>query len=104
MGVQDVMGNHLAHFQSACFAGQIVTVTPIQFADGCFIPGPSSGQLFMQPAAATTNQSSTQGVHTLVQPNTLSANLPIRNENNQVGSAAKTKKPTKGLGSSMWAK
>ncbi|KAJ4264814.1 hypothetical protein NW762_005057 [Fusarium torreyae] len=104
MSVQNVLGNSLAQFQSAHFAGQIVTVTPIQFADGCFIPGPSSGQLFIQPAAATTNQSSTQDVHTLVQPNTFSANLPILNENNQVGSAAKTKKPTKGLGSSIWAK
>ncbi|KAF4967816.1 hypothetical protein FSARC_4708 [Fusarium sarcochroum] len=101
---QHAMGNNLAQVQSAYFAGQIVTVTPIQFADGCFIPGPSSGQLFMQPATATINQLPTLGVHTQAQPSTFSANLPIRNENNQAGSAAKMKKPIKGLGSSMWAK
>lgn len=78
-------------------SGQIVAVTPIQFADGHVIPGPSSGLFIIHPAHSLDQMP--------MQLGTFSADLPIREaeSSNATAHVAKPRKPTKGLTASMWA-
>ncbi|KAM0243028.1 hypothetical protein ACHAP5_006989 [Fusarium lateritium] len=83
---------------SVLSSGQIVAVTPIQFADGRVIPGPSSGLFIIHPSPSLDQRP--------IQPGTFSTNLPIREteSSNAVAHVARPRKPTKGLTASMWAK
>jgi hypothetical protein len=96
----NVMPETLAH--SAPSSGQIVAVTPIQFADGHVIPGPSSGLYIIHPAPSL-DQMPTSG--TQMHLGTFSADLSIREaeSSNAAAHTAKPRKPTKGLTASMWA-
>ncbi|KAM0197165.1 hypothetical protein ACHAPI_005386 [Fusarium lateritium] len=83
---------------SVLSSGQIVAVTPIQFADGRVIPGPSSGLFIIHPSPSLDQRP--------IQPGTFSTNLPIREaeSSNAVAHVTRPRKPTKGLTASMWAK
>ncbi|KAF4978372.1 hypothetical protein FZEAL_5231 [Fusarium zealandicum] len=89
-------------------AGHIITVTPIQFADGCVFTGPSNGQLFVQSQVGTFNQPQTSLMQLPSMPNTGSLNLPARNAENIAPAmvqkpANMSRRVTKGLSSSMWS-
>ncbi|RBR12607.1 uncharacterized protein FIESC28_08564 [Fusarium coffeatum] len=88
-----------------CLTGQMIIVTPIQITDGQLISGTPSSRLVMEPKSPDTNQAQTLNVQV---PDSFVPNLPGRGvEGSNSGSAAhpsKPRKPTKGLGSSMWAK
>jgi hypothetical protein len=90
-----VMTESLVH--SVPSSGQIVAVTPIQFANGHVIPGPSNGLFVIHPAPSLDQ--------TPMQLGTFSADLPIREaeSSNAAAHVAKPRKPTKGLTASMWA-
>lgn len=96
-------------FHSAPSSGQIIAVTPIQFADGHVIPGPSSGLYIIHPAPSLDQmptprmQMSTSGMQ--MHLGTFSADLSIREteSSNAAAHTARPRKPTKGLTASMWA-
>ncbi|KAI6751155.1 hypothetical protein HG530_014069 [Fusarium avenaceum] len=103
----NVMPESLVH--SAPSSGQIIAVTPIQFADGHVIPGPSSGLYIIHPAPSLDQmptpriQMSTSGMQ--IHQGTFSADLSIREteSSNAAAHTARPRKPTKGLTASMWA-
>ncbi|KAG5665097.1 hypothetical protein KAF25_009222 [Fusarium avenaceum] len=103
----NVMPESLVH--SAPSSGQIIAVTPIQFADGHVIPGPSSGLYIIHPAPSLDQmptprmQMSTPGMQ--MHQGTFSADLSIREteSSNAAANTARPRKPTKGLTASMWA-
>ncbi|KAF5023749.1 hypothetical protein F66182_4182 [Fusarium sp. NRRL 66182] len=87
------------------FMGQLVTIAPVQFANGFLIPGPPSGHAIVQPTAAAFNPFPALGVHPPAQRSTFFTNLPIQSgEPSTTASTTKPKKPTVGLSTSMWAK
>jgi outer membrane biosynthesis protein TonB len=90
-----VMTESLIH--SIPSSGQIVAVTPIQFADGHVIPGPSSGLFIIHPAHSLDQMP--------MQLGTFSADLPIREaeSSNAAAHVTKPRKLNKGLTASMWA-
>ncbi|KPM43092.1 hypothetical protein AK830_g3491 [Neonectria ditissima] len=99
-------------------SGHIVSVTPVQFANGFLVPGPSTGQLWLQtpvevstdaiPSHAIPSDAITPSVIDLGQlatfpldilPNSLVSATPIASSSAVAG----PRKPTKGLKASMWA-
>jgi hypothetical protein len=91
--------------RSTFLSGQMIIVTPIQIADGQLISGPPSGQLVMQPTTPATNQMLSLNTPT---PDPFASNSPFlsakEKSNGLAAHPSKARKPTKGLGSSMWAK
>ncbi|RGP70726.1 hypothetical protein FSPOR_3745 [Fusarium sporotrichioides] len=91
--------------RSTCLSGQMIITTPIQIADGQLISGPPSSQLVMQPTTPATNQMPSLNIPA---SDPFAVNSPFlgveKNINGLTANASKARKPTKGLGSSMWAK
>lgn len=91
--------------RSTCLAGQIIIVTPIQIADGQLISGPPSSQLVMQSTTPANNPVPIMNIQT---SEPFAANLPSRgvgrDSSGSTAHSSTPRKPTKGLGSSMWAK
>ncbi|KAF4467606.1 hypothetical protein FALBO_5529 [Fusarium albosuccineum] len=87
--------------------GHIVTVTRIRIADGCVFSGPSNGQLIMHQQAATFTQPQASGMQLPTMPMASASGLLTQNDKNGVLDSARkpapSRKPTKGLRSSMWA-
>ncbi|GKU02446.1 hypothetical protein FLAG1_02219 [Fusarium langsethiae] len=91
--------------RSTCLSGQMIIITPIRIADGQLISGPPSSQLVMQPTTPATNQMPSLNIPA---SDPFAVNSPFlgveKNINGLTANASKARKPTKGLGSSMWAK
>ncbi|KAF9765195.1 hypothetical protein IL306_002568 [Fusarium sp. DS 682] len=75
-------------FGSTSLMGHIVTATPVYFANDRFMTGAPTSQLVGGPSCNGTS----------------SAELPLRSVNDKNEAVRAPRKPTKGLGASMWAK
>lgn len=90
--------------------GHIVTVTPVQFADGFLVPGSTTGQLWLQtpvdyvPVGTFPNRLSTQSGHLPLSESAANTSGYRNSVASTMGRpTAVNKKPTKGLSASMWA-